>query len=275
MVVTAIILTLTFLLVGVLGMSGAQLAGGSAQSYGAAVTQVAPSGFAAVQGDDTCVQFSWKPATNASGYQLYIDEGNGTFKWMASVFNGKQTSYTSKKLTAGKTYRFRARAFRTVKTGKTSSRIYSRYTVVKTVKVVNAKPTFGITLPTSINTTNRTMTITLANNAKSDKLYIDGAFALEENTQAGAPVHNLQITKYARVADGTGGNLPKGKRLAIEPGEKVRLTCKLDSTSLSYNRSQVRLTVCARYRKQDFVVLYTQSSGNRKYTVAEYYRLLL
>lgn len=68
---------------------------------------------------------SWNKVTGATGYVVYMQDEFGDYEKLGST---KKTSYTRKKLTKGKTYYFRVRAYKTVD----GKNIYGGY---KTVKV--------------------------------------------------------------------------------------------------------------------------------------------
>lgn len=68
---------------------------------------------------------SWNKVTGATGYVVYMQDDFGDYNKIGST---KKTSYTRKKLTKGKTYYFRVRAYKTVD----GKNIYGGY---KTVKV--------------------------------------------------------------------------------------------------------------------------------------------
>ena len=77
------------------------------------------------------VTLAWNNVSGESGYEIYYSTSkNGTYKKMASVAANK-TSYTSSKLTAGKTYYFKVRAYKTVGDDK----VYSAFSDVKSVKI--------------------------------------------------------------------------------------------------------------------------------------------
>lgn len=77
----------------------------------------------------TRIKVSWAEIEDADGYIVYrCDKKTGKFKKTATV---KSVSYTDKKITKGKTYRYRIRAYRDTDSGK----IYSAYSAVKYKKV--------------------------------------------------------------------------------------------------------------------------------------------
>ncbi|MCM1364413.1 MAG: fibronectin type III domain-containing protein [Faecalibacterium sp.] len=76
-------------------------------------------------------KLSWKKVTG-SGYVIYMATSkNGSYKNIATFISSENQTYTHKKLTSGKTYYFKIRAYKTV--GKT--RVYGAYSEPKAVKV--------------------------------------------------------------------------------------------------------------------------------------------
>lgn len=78
----------------------------------------------------TSVKLSWDKASYASGYRVYrATSKSGTYKRVAELTGSTNTKFTDKKLTSGKTYYYKVRAYRNV--GK--NRDYGSYsTVLKT-----------------------------------------------------------------------------------------------------------------------------------------------
>ena len=77
------------------------------------------------------VTLTWNNVSGESGYEIYYSTSkNGTYKKMSSVAANK-VSYTSSKLTAGKTYYFKVRTYKTVGDDK----VYSAFSDVKSVKI--------------------------------------------------------------------------------------------------------------------------------------------
>ena len=73
---------------------------------------------------------SWKKGT-CSGYEIYMKSGNGSYKKIATLKGSSKVSYTKSKLTTGKTYSFKVRAFTTVN----GKNVYGDYSAVKSVKI--------------------------------------------------------------------------------------------------------------------------------------------
>lgn len=86
----------------------------------------------------TSVKLSWTKDTYVTGYEIYRStSADGTYTKIATISKADTQSYTSSKLTAGKTYYYKMRAYKTV-SGKTT---YSSYTKVVSVKVSLAQVT--------------------------------------------------------------------------------------------------------------------------------------
>ncbi|MGN0293834.1 MAG: fibronectin type III domain-containing protein [Lachnospiraceae bacterium] len=84
------------------------------------------------------VKLSWKKADGAEGYRVYrATSKNGTYKAVKTITSGTTVTYTDEKLTTGKTYYYKVRAYRKVG----SSNIYSGYSDIKSAKPVPAKAT--------------------------------------------------------------------------------------------------------------------------------------
>jgi len=74
-------------------------------------------------------KISWSKQANVTGYQIRrATSKNGTYKNVGSTTN---STYTNKKLTPGKTYYYKVRAYKTV----SGKRIYGAYSSIKSVKV--------------------------------------------------------------------------------------------------------------------------------------------
>ncbi len=76
-----------------------------------------------VSAKDKTTSISWKKVTGAKGYELYYSESGGSFKKLTST---TKTSYSTTKLSAKKSYQFKARAYAKVN-GKT---VYGSYSDV-------------------------------------------------------------------------------------------------------------------------------------------------
>ena len=215
------------------------------------------------------VTLSWKKVSGADGYEIYRKTGaNGKYTKIKTITSGSTVKYKTTGLTIGKKYYYKVRAYD--KQG--SKTVRGKYSPVKSVTVTNYKPVLTISLPTSINRTDGTIKITVTSSAKNDSCYFDGAFALEDLSSSGK-VHNLQIVSYEKPDANIKGQLSQGKRLLLRAGEKVILTCKLDSV-FDYDRTKAQLTVCLVYKQKDYVSVYDTEKKNRIFTAAEYYEYL-
>lgn len=75
---------------------------------------------------------TWSKVTGATGYRVYMkNSGSAKFTRIKQITKGSTVSYSKTKLTKGKTYYFKVRAFRTVD----GKKIYGAYSKIKTVIV--------------------------------------------------------------------------------------------------------------------------------------------
>ncbi len=96
--------------------------------------------------DGTGAKLTWKKLSGASGYEIYRStKKSGKYEKIKTVTGGKTTSYTDKKVTMGKTYYYKVRAYK--KSGKT--KLYSPYSGVKSAKIKPAKVSISKVTSTS------------------------------------------------------------------------------------------------------------------------------
>ncbi|RDU22154.1 hypothetical protein [Anaerosacchariphilus polymeriproducens] len=87
--------------------------------------------------DYRSIKLTWKKVSGASGYKIYRStKKTGSYKMIKTVTSGNRTSYTNKKLTTGKTYYYKIKAYRTVG----SKKYYSKYSSVVSKKAVPSTP---------------------------------------------------------------------------------------------------------------------------------------
>ncbi|MGN0469053.1 MAG: leucine-rich repeat protein [Acutalibacteraceae bacterium] len=72
----------------------------------------------------------WSKET-CTGYEIYMKTGSGSYKKIATLTGSSKVSYTKSKLSAGKTYSFKVRAFKTVD----GKNVYGSYSSAKSVKI--------------------------------------------------------------------------------------------------------------------------------------------
>lgn len=78
------------------------------------------------------VMLKWKKDTSVSGYEIYRStRKNSGYKKVKTITSKNTTSYKNNKLTKGKTYYYKVRAFKTVK----GKKIYGNYSSAKSVMV--------------------------------------------------------------------------------------------------------------------------------------------
>lgn len=79
-----------------------------------------------------CAKLSWKKVSDADGYEIYYTTAkNGTYKKLKTITKTSTVTYTKEKLTEGKTYYFKMRAYKTVD----GKKAYGKYSVIKNVKI--------------------------------------------------------------------------------------------------------------------------------------------
>lgn len=75
----------------------------------------------------------WRAVTGASGYEIYrATSSKGTYKKAATITSGKTVSYKNTKLTKGRTYYYKVRAYRIV----SGKKVYGAFGAVKSGKVL-------------------------------------------------------------------------------------------------------------------------------------------
>lgn len=76
-------------------------------------------------------QVSWKKVDGASGYKIYRAAGKGSYKAVKTVKSGKTVKFTNKSLKKGTVYKYKVKAYRTVK----GKKIYGSYSSAASVKI--------------------------------------------------------------------------------------------------------------------------------------------
>ena len=76
-------------------------------------------------------QVSWKKVDGASGYTVYRAAGKGSYKAVKTVKSGKTVKFTNKSLKKGATYKYKVKAYRTVK----GRKIYGSSSSAASVKI--------------------------------------------------------------------------------------------------------------------------------------------
>lgn len=215
------------------------------------------------------VTLTWKKVSGADGYEIYRKTGaSGTYSKIKTITSGSTLTYKNTGLTVGKKYYYKVRAYD--KQG--SKTVRGKYSTGKSVTVTNYKPVFTVSLPSSMDRTEKTIKITITNSSKSDSCYFDPTFALED-LSSGGKVHNLKIVSYEKPEKDLKGDLSEGKRLLLRAGEKVILTCSLDSV-FAYDKNKSQLTACLVYKQKDYVSVYSIQEKNRIFDVEGYYEYL-
>ena len=75
---------------------------------------------------------TWKKDTSVTGYEIYCSTKKSSgYKLETTITKNKTTSYTDKKLTKGRTYYYKVRAYKKVN----GKKIYGSYSGVKSVTI--------------------------------------------------------------------------------------------------------------------------------------------
>ena len=108
-------------------------------------------------------KLKWKKVSGASGYIIYrANTKNGKYKKITTK-NSKTLSYTNQKLTYGKTYYYKLRAYKTVD----GKKVYGAYSIIKSIKIKELQIT---PTPTPNNEELIKEKTLLLNDKKSEKL---------------------------------------------------------------------------------------------------------
>lgn len=92
------------------------------------------------------IKIGWKKVSGASGYQIYRSSSkNGSYKKVATVSGSSTKSYTDQSVSAGKTYYYKVRAYKTnnKKTGVASYTAVQQAWTLKAVKISNVSESGG------------------------------------------------------------------------------------------------------------------------------------
>ncbi|MDO5391402.1 MAG: hypothetical protein Q4F24_09975 [Eubacteriales bacterium] len=93
------------------------------------------AGIKAVSLSYNSAKVTWSEFSEADGYQVYAKSSkSGTYKKIAAITESETICYTHKKLTTGKTYYYKVRAYATI----SGEKVYSGFSSVKTAKIVPA-----------------------------------------------------------------------------------------------------------------------------------------
>ncbi len=107
------------------------------------IAPAAPGSMKAVSASYNSIKVSWSAVSGAGGYEVWYSVGSGYYR-MATVSG---TSSTSSKLTTGRRYYFKVRAYRTV----SGTRVYSSFTQAVSAIPVPATPLAPKAASTSYN----------------------------------------------------------------------------------------------------------------------------
>lgn len=102
----------------------------AAQSVKAATIPVKANLKAAKRKGKNKVRLNWRSVDGASGYEIFMKTGNGSYKKIKTVGKGSTVSFTKSRLSRKKAYSFKIRAYIKVD----GNKVYGAYSNVKKVK---------------------------------------------------------------------------------------------------------------------------------------------
>ena len=118
--------------------------------------------------NETKLKLTWGEISGASGYVIQRStKKTSGFKTVKTITKGVTVSYTDTKLTLGKTYYYRIRAYRTV----SGKRVYSSYSSTKSLQVKLKKPTLNQPKLVSSNSNKVKMSWSKVNKAQGYIIY--------------------------------------------------------------------------------------------------------
>lgn len=147
----------------------------------------------------TSVKVSWKKVDGAKGYAIYRSTSqNGTYKRIGTAASGKTVSYTDKKLTTGRTYYYKVRAYCLL--GET--KVFSAYSNISGAKVVPAAPKTSTVSSVNYNTLK----------INWNKVSEANGYALYRSTSAGGKYTKIATIKNTKTLSYTDTKLTTGKK---------------------------------------------------------------
>ena len=113
-------------------VSGTKVYSGYSAVKSAKPLPAKPASVKAARASSSSIKLTWKKVSGASGYEVYrATKKTGTYSKVTTIKKGSTVSYTNKKLTKGKTYYYKVRAYRTV----SGKKVYGSYS-----DIVSEKP---------------------------------------------------------------------------------------------------------------------------------------
>lgn len=107
------------------------------KAAGREVPIIAPEGLKASCSSITKAKLTWKKVNGATGYEIYrATSKDGKYTKVKTISKNSTVSYTDTKLTTGKTYYYKIRAYKT----KDGKKKYGDYSSIKSIKIVLLKP---------------------------------------------------------------------------------------------------------------------------------------
>ena len=109
-------------------------------------TVAKPTGLKSTSNTSSSIKLAWNKVSNATGYKIYRSTSkNGSYKHVATVKGSSNLTYNDTKLSSGKTYYYKIRAYKSIN----SEAHNSSYSSILTATTKPASPSVTLTRPSS------------------------------------------------------------------------------------------------------------------------------
>lgn len=207
----------------------------------------------------TSIKNTWSKVKGAEGYEVYRSAKiKGKYKKVKTLTSGKTVAWTNKKITSGKSYFYKVRAYKVVN----GKKKYSQFSTSEWAVPTNY-PNWEYAVSSKAATT-KTIKLTLNNKSRysmkfyTEGLYIKNKAALEIwNTMTREQWQNAEDEELIKQ-----GITPVAmkKAITIKPGEKKTLVYKAGA-SVKYTKSGY-IQSDFKYNKKDYGMLHGYKSGD-------------
>ena len=207
----------------------------------------------------TGIKNTWKKVKNAKGYEVYrATKATGKYKKVKTIKSGTTVFWTNKKLTEGKSYFYKVRAYRTVN----GKKEYSKFSASEWAVPTNY-PNWEYSISGKSKNT-KTVKLSLVNKSRySMKFESEGLWM--KNKTAMKAWDAMTQEEWQNASDEeliAKGIVPAatGKTITIKPGEKKTLAYKT-SANVKYTKYSYILSDF-RYNKKDYGMLHSYKYGD-------------
>lgn len=206
----------------------------------------------------TSIKNTWKKVKGAKGYEVYrATKAKGKYKKVKAIKSGKTVAWTNKKLTEGKNYFYKVRAYKVVG----GKKKYSKFSAPEWAVPTNY-PNWEYSVSGKSKTT-KTLKLSLVNKSKSSMVFYAEGLCLKNKT-AKKVWDTMTQDEWENASDSdliAKGIIPSfmAKKVTIKPGQKKTLTYKT-SVSVKYTKYSF-IQSDFRYNKKDYGMLHSYKYG--------------